>query len=330
MSAREVVGSPKFVIIVSTNESIENLSQYRNKVVQMLDYKCISCESGKGKYWLRQCRDYYLQKLPITDYVICSNCSSCQQHPIPKDVSSYYDDYPIHKQKTRFTHYFRKMLFSKAMYSPSADSQDVLLDYGCGDGSYLMDVLGKVPTLVGFELNTEHAKSLSRMIGVPIYSDEKLLLDDWLGQINTITMNMVLEHLTNLESAFLLANKLLVNQGILYILVPNALSWESKLFKRKWHGLDAPRHVSFPSDGGIVALAKKSNFEVDQKYFVSYPTSIAGSISSLMINKFNYLLFLFFVPVSFILSRMFPSGSKVYVLRKVEGTRKNKRVRIGL
>ena len=284
----------------------------------MSNYKCIYCGSSRGKNWLLKCRDYYLQKPQISDYLECENCNSYQQYPIPSDTSSFYDDYPIHQQKSVFFHYFRKLFFSKAMYSPPATAQGVLLDYGCGDGSYLSEVIDKVPSVLGFEPNSDHAKTLSEIIGVPIYSDEDLLVNECSGQINTVTMHMVLEHLTNLNDTFNNINKLLVDQGLFYILIPNAHSWESKLFKRKWHGLDAPRHISFASDNGIQVLAEKNGFVIDKKYFVSYPTSIAGSIPPLIVNKFNYLLFLACLPVSFIVSRIFPSGSKVYILKKIE------------
>jgi hypothetical protein len=43
--------------------------------------------------------------------------------------------------------------------------------------------------------------------------------------------------------------------GIFYVFVPNPLSWESRLFRSYWYGLDVPRHLQHFSPRSLGKLA---------------------------------------------------------------------------
>jgi SAM-dependent methyltransferase len=129
-------------------------------------------------------------------------------------------------------------------------------------------------------------------------------------------MHFVLEHLPNLNQAFEEVRHLLKPGGVFYFVVPHLDSFEARLFGRKWHNLDAPRHLSFPDIATARALAKGHGFEVKGYRPLPFPNGFAGSIPVVLTGKFNQLLFLLSLPLGILFSRLIPTGTYGYWLKK--------------
>ena len=129
-------------------------------------------------------------------------------------------------------------------------------------------------------------------------------------------MHYVLEHVASPLSTLATLESLLAPDGLLYIVVPNVDSWEGRLFARRWHGLDPPRHVSFPTPSVMQALAKDAGLLLEKSRCVAFAPTSAASIVSVVAGRYRHALFLAAMPAGVILSRMAPCGSLSYVLRK--------------
>lgn len=194
---------------------------------------------------------------------------------------------------------------------------DVLLDYGCGDGWFLKSCLTSKPlTLVGFENSAAHAEAISGELGLPVYSDLERLVADFESRVDVITMHFVLEHVTDLAQVFELVERLLKPEGIFFFTVPNIESWEAKLFRKKWHGLDPPRHISFPHKTSIERLAQGHKLEFVQMRALPFPNGFAGSVPAAITGHFNFILYLLSLPLGIILSWLWPSGFVGYSLKR--------------
>lgn len=191
-----------------------------------------------------------------------------------------------------------------------------LLDFGCGDGWFLESCKRKNLDLMGFERDAVHAKRLGDSLGIPIESDLTKLLNEQAGSIDVLTMNFVIEHLTDLHQAFANANTLLKPGGRFYFSVPNLNSIESKLFRRKWHGLDAPRHISFPDDPVVRLLAQRHDLELQYSRRLPFPPGIAGSLPVVFSGKFRYSLFLAFLPFALVINFLWPDSARGHWLQK--------------
>jgi hypothetical protein len=60
---------------------------------------------------------------------------------------------------------------------------------------------------------------------------------------DVITCTDVLEHLYEPREVLRNVCKWLKPGGIFYVFVPNIISWEARIFRSYWYGLDLPRHV---------------------------------------------------------------------------------------
>ncbi len=273
-------------------------------------FKCQLCGATGGRPWLICCGDYYLEKGRPVDYIECTMCGLVQQHPMPDDVKALYEDYPIHTSRHALQRLARRIFQRQVYFRPSAGSGDqTLLDYGCGDGTYLGEVRESFRVVCGFEPGSSHADDLSKRLGVPVYSSAGKLRAERAGTIDIITAHYVLEHVPDLHGAFDLFRSLLKPGGLLYVVVPNIHSWEARLFKRRWHGLDAPRHLVFPAAAHFERLAEEFGFDAPQVAFAAFPNTLAGSLATVFAGRCRPALLMGLTLPSWLLALAAPSGT---------------------
>ena len=182
-----------------------------------------------GDLVFQDCQDYYLQKPYHATYVRCENCGLLLQSPILPDVGVFYEAYPIHQEKSFIHRVMRQWVtdacyFYTSKFLASKKALTLLLYFGCGSGWFLDASRNPKLNLIGFEAEKSHAAHLSNVLGLPIYSDEKELLRDYEGTIDVVTMHFVLKHLTDLNKAFGVGQKLLKLNGLFYFIIPNIAS----------------------------------------------------------------------------------------------------------
>ena len=281
------------------------------------NFRCVGCGSAKAEPFLSQCRDYYMGKPGSFDYCRCSDCGLVQLHPVPADMGVYYQAYQVHARKSWLHEAMRRLVMIGGYYLPSPEKEGLsLLDYGGGDGWYLREMSGRGHRAVGYEPNPDHARQLSADLGVPVFSDVSELEKDHAGSFDVVTMHFVVEHVSDLQETFRLAHRLLKPGGLFYFLIPNIESIEFKLFGRKWHGFDPPRHISFPTPPIIEGLAGKTAFEVENIRSFGMPNDVAGSLSNVVVGRYHYLAFCAFLPLALVWCRLFSQGCLAATLRK--------------
>lgn len=267
--------------------------------------------------FLDRCRDYYMQKPGLFDYFKCANCGLVQLSPIPPDMSIFYEAYQVHSKKSWLHETMRNRLMSRGYYLPGAEDPKLrVLDFGCGDGWYLRTMKESGHDVAGFEANPAHAAELSRHLGLPVFGDIGTLLSEALGSFDLVTMHFVVEHLDDLAGTFKLAHSLLKPGGRFYFMVPNIDSMEARLFRRKWHGLDPPRHIQFLTARLSEQLAMQTGFEIAKVDRFSLPNGFAGSLSTVLAGRFIYPLFAALMLPSLLACAFFPDGNLAVTLVK--------------
>ena len=283
-------------------------------------FTCLCCGGQRSSLFLADCADLYLHKPVVVSYHGCTDCGLIQQHPVPVDVSPYYDDYPVHQARSAAYSWFRRALLSSVYLSPrhwKAGSR--LLDFGCGDGWYAESCKKAGLDVVGFEPSRPHAQALSERLGIPVLSDAGELRTRHAASFDVITLHFVVEHLTDLKATFDLLATLLRPGGTIRYVVPNIDSWEFRLFRRRWHSLDAPRHVSFPAAEHARRIAAGSGLKFSGESPVAFPNGFGGSLPTALWGRFNALAFLATLPVSVPVTLLFPSGNTAFFLSHDEG-----------
>ena len=280
--------------------------------------KCIVCEQPVREPWLAKCKDLYMHTPYIVNYGVCQECKLIQQIPIPCDTRPFYpESYPMHHSRRRITTIARKLLIRAVYFEPGENEiAAALMDFGCGDGSYLQSVRDKVGRRFGFEASTEQAQLVGSHMECDVYSNLTRAEVELEERIDIVTAHFVLEHLTDLHTVFRFWSRILKPGGIVHLSVPNIRSWEARLFGKKWHGLDAPRHVSFPDVQSISMLAEKYGFQITNHRHGIFPNTWAASLTTALTGRYQQALFLALLPLSFILSCLFPQSTTVFQLKK--------------
>jgi hypothetical protein len=127
-------------------------------------------------------------------------------------------------------------------------------------------------------------------------------------------MHAVLEHVTDLHATFELTARLLRPRGTLYFVVPQVSSWEARLFGRRWHGLDPPRHISFPEPPAVARLASGHGMRVARHVAVPFPTVLAGSVAPAVFGRFSFPVMAAVLPFTLPFTLASPGGVRAFTL----------------
>jgi hypothetical protein len=92
----------------------------------------------------------------------------------------------------------------------------------------------------------------------------------------------VLEHLPDPQPYLEAARELLAPHGRLIVQVPNAASWQARIFGRRWNGLDVPRHLHDFRAADLAALVSRSGFDVVREKHFSLRDNPAGLATTLV------------------------------------------------
>lgn len=229
---------------------------------------CPVCEATQLELHL-DVKDWMITKEVFT----IQKCTSCGFHftnPIPSEgaIGAYYksEDYVSHSSTNKglvnkLYNLVRNITLSKKVSLIRSHSKgNSVLDIGSGTGHFLntckqngLVVQGLEPdndartfAKVNFNLDLEPLDNL-----LAIESDSK----------DVITMWHVLEHVYHLKRDISQINRVLKEDGTLFIAVPNMNSYDAKVYKEYWAAYDVPRHLYHFQENTIKQLFSQFGME---------------------------------------------------------------------
>jgi len=247
---------------------------------------CPVCRNN-GFSVLHTCKDY-LTSDEVFSILICDKCrfAFTQDFPSEDVIGKYYDapEYISHSDSQKgiinsLYHLARKITLrskTKLVTKNSAHKTGKLLDIGSGTGYFLNQMKKNKWIVTGIE-KSETARS---------YAKSKFDLDsqnpDYLFEIpekakDVVTMWHVLEHLENLNETMATIHKILKQDGIAVIALPNKDSFDAQYYKEYWAAYDVPRHLWHFSPVDFLSLAEKHGFvpeEMKPMYFDAFYISL--------------------------------------------------------
>lgn len=217
-------------------------------------------------------------------YSQCRRCNSLSQSPMPSfdELAAWYPDayHSFHNQTwiTRARHTIRLRRI-RAMVTPSGGA---ILDYGCGDGSFLIEAARWLPQqLFGYEIASQYEEE--RLAGGRVViirgTPESLLAS--LPPCQLITMNHVIEHLPSPIETLTQLARCLAPGGRIEGQTPAADSLEREVFGVRWSGFHAPRHTVVFSRAGLKMLLERSGLKDVRVTGGFNPAGIAVSLATL-------------------------------------------------
>lgn len=263
-------------------------------------------------------------------FSICKNCGLIFQNPLlsekelaeyyPKDYIAYdktkskrdkminllYNTYYSNKSKWYFKIIF--LPFKSLLRSMPYKKEAKYLDIGCGGGGFLKLVKqrGMVPhgvdPFIQFPIKELNIKNVSLFEAK--YKN---------NTFNFITLNNVLEHVRNPKEILIECERILKDDGKIFVNVPNSSSLNYKLFGSNWISLDPPRHIYIFSNKTLKEYGKKSGLKIEKINHKSESFTILGSLLYVINNLLgrkskvaeskimaNRIINIFFLPLAII------------------------------
>ena len=257
-----------------------------------------------------------------------SKCAQCgflftNPQPTPDNLWRYYEseDYVSHSKTTKgfINFWYRQVqqlnLSLKFKSIKPHVPRGTWLDYGAGAGDYVKYVRSKGIEIEGFEPN-DTARQTASSNAVAL-KDTSELSDIEENSIACISLWHVLEHIPNLTEVLHDLGKLIKQDGVLVIAVPNYLSIDGQKYAENWAAYDVPRHLWHFTEEDIRRLATLLNFSlvtikgmVFDSYYVSLlsekyqnGSKISGILNGLKSNLSAR-------------KKSTPFSSQIYILKK--------------
>lgn len=220
----------------------------------------------------------------VASYVHCGDCGTAFQHPMPwgEQLAAFYPA-AYHAQGRRgFLAKLRNQLRLRRLVA-LLDGDGALLDYGCGDGSFLVHAAAALPDrqFYGFEIDARPSQTSLVDGRVILVRGSPSDLMQVLPPCRLIAMNHVIEHLPDPLATLSELRDKLVPGGQLEGQTPAAGSLEHRVFGTRWSGYHAPRHTVVFSQSGLAAVLARAGFADVTIRGAFNPAGVAVSLATL-------------------------------------------------
>lgn len=289
---------------------------------------CPLCSSPEISHFL-SCSDYFVSKETFE----IDKCTSCgflftQNYPEESEIGRYYesDDYISHSDTSKGLTDKAYQLVRKIMLGRKKKligkitrlSTGSILDIGSGTGHFLNTMKKSGWKISGVEINAkarEYAASRFKIDTIPPGKLNSLPENSF----DCITLWHVLEHFQEPFKYMEEISRLLKNDGVCIVALPNSISFDAQHYGKEWAAYDLPRHLwhfnpstfTMFADKNRFAVAEKRNLPLDVFYISILSEKYRGSKIPFLAGTIHALAFL-------IRSWFLKSGSSsiIYVLRK--------------
>lgn len=235
-------------------------------------------------------KDRLHKKTGLFNVVRCRKCGLIYTNPRPnkKLISQYYPSeywsFREVKKESIAIEAFLKIdhaLINAICYKMSIPfkSDGKILDIGVGTGKYLYSMKKLGWQAYGVEISDLAAKYAREELGLNVFTGTVEEASFPNGFFDGITMHQVLEHVADPTATLLEINRILKDDGLLAISVPDAGSFEARIFKKYCQSYwDIPRHFYHFSPKTLKALLEKTGFGVIKIKHDPHPGGILGSL----------------------------------------------------
>lgn len=215
----------------------------------------------------------------------CCGCGSLRDPPAEAELAGYYhaDYFGFGPRKFLLPLQWlfdagKRNLARSVVRALKGRVQPRILDVGCGTGRLLLELQRLGATAIGTE--REGAAGRAVRSGLQIIEADIEDVGARVGSVDAVVIWHVLEHLRDPVSALRAALGLLPSGGMLFLAVPNAASWQARLFGPHWFHLDLPRHLHFFSSAGLLRLLEAEGANIVRSGTTQVSQSLFGFIQS--------------------------------------------------
>ncbi len=136
-----------------------------------------------------------------------------------------------------------------------------IIDVGCGTGDFLAQMKSKGWQCQGIEISGLMSRYAKQKYRLHIFNGELEEANLLQSSVDVITFWHSFEHLHDPIKVLRESYRILKQNGLIIILVPNIKSFEFMILKEKWPHLDVLRHLYHWSAKTLSSLLKKTEFK---------------------------------------------------------------------
>ena len=211
----------------------------------------------------------------VFDIARCTSCGLGHTQPVPGDLTEYYGE-PYYGQRHSFTARFCARRRVGILLREGRHRHGSLLDIGCGEGTFLR-AIGKCgyARIVGTE--TGGAARLARESGIDV---RESLEDFEPASFDAVTQWHTLEHFVSPREVVAGVARLLRDDGLYIVAVPNAHGLQAQMFGQGWFHLDVPRHLFHFGPQALIGLLERAGFRIVRWYHQELEYDVFGWLQS--------------------------------------------------
>lgn len=227
---------------------------------------CPICGSNRNKVIFKS-KDFRLKTTSeIFNIVKCVDCSFIFLNPRPKIDKigeAYTSDF--NKSDQSFLYkiiepFFRLAQKSTIKMLKRYKKNGNILDVGCGNGTFMLAMQNSGYDVWGVEFNKDAKKYADNSLKGHIFYDDIKECNFPPKNFDIVTMFHSLEHIYDINDLLVEVRRIIKDDGILFICVPDADFFEFRLFGPYNYNLEAPRHLYFFTHDSLRKLLQKRGF----------------------------------------------------------------------
>ncbi len=267
---------------------------------------CLICDFPNNQPYLTVPNRFHVsEKFTLRQ---CSECGFVFLSPRPAEnaMAAYYqdDEYQPHQQQAQYVteKIYRQIRAWNNRYKRRLIENLIppgkILDYGCGTGEFLREMMNTGWDGRGYEPSAKAADIAARQ-GVPLIQQ----LSEIRSRMDVISLWHVLEHVHQAKELLRQLEQKLSPYGFLIIALPNRSCYDARIYRENWVAWDAPRHLYHFTPADMVTLLKSFNFqvlEIRRLYFDPWYNSLLSEQLRAKVNgrKFSAMGFIKIIAVS--------------------------------
>jgi SAM-dependent methyltransferase len=155
-----------------------------------------------------------------------------------------------------------------------------ILDVGCGNGGFLLQMHKRGFAVEGTEWTAQSAARVPNDAGIRVHVGDLLDLALSEQRFDAITMWHVFEHLRHPDRTLVKLRALLKPRGWLMLSLPNVESTQARRYRTHWFHHDPPRHLFGFGPHSLAQLLDDSGFRIENISTFSLEQNPFGEIQS--------------------------------------------------
>jgi len=256
---------------------------------QIAETGCDVCGSSDARE-LYKARDRLRNSDEMFAIVRCESCGVLRTLPVmtENELASYYPAEYWGSSSEPSTFWIHESQKEKTRFLERCGLRGgAILDVGCGSGFFLRALDGRNWRRLGIDSSREAIETAQKELngGAMLGSLFDARLPE--SSIDVVTFWSALEHTNNPRETLIETRRILKTGASVILQVPNAASYQARIFKQHWFALDAPRHRYHFTHATLERLLQQTGFLIYRVTFFSTSHNFHSLKQSLKTSLFS-------------------------------------------